>query len=134
MAGATKKVRLKYSPQKYQMEIHASKKRFKVVIIGRRGGKTELAIHHTIRKAVTNPGLYWIVAPSYKQTKSIVWTRLKTILKIDDLWKFNEQELYAEHTLLNTRIELRGADNEDSLRGVGLKGLVCDRDWETNTS
>lgn len=119
-------MRLHYVPQTYQKEIHESGKRFKVVIIGRRGGKTELAVRETIRAAVTKPGLYWIVAPSYRQVKSIVWTRLKQILRVDEYWKFNEQELYAEHTILNTRIELRGADNEDSLRGVGLDGVVMD--------
>lgn len=94
--------------------------------IGRRGGKTELLINETIRSSVTNPGLHWIVAPSYRQAKSICWTRLKSLLKVDPDWKYNEQELYAEHPKMSTRIELRGADNEDSLRGVGLKSCGLD--------
>ena len=72
MDGVTLKVRIKYVPQTYQKEIHNDPSRFKVVIIGRRGGKTELAVQHVIRAAVSNPGLYWIVAPSYKQVKEIV--------------------------------------------------------------
>lgn len=115
-----------YSPQPYQVQIHESPKRFKVVKIGRRGGKTELLINEQIKQAVTNPGLHWIIAPSYKQVKSICWTRLKALLKVDKDWKFNEQELSAYHPLIGTTIELKGADNEDSLRGVGLKSVGID--------
>lgn len=97
-----------------------------MVVIGRRGGKTVLSINEIIKKAVSKPGLYWFVAPSYKQAKNIGWTILKNLLKVDKDWKFNESELSAEHPFINTKIELKGADNEDSLRGVGLSGVVLD--------
>lgn len=51
---------------------------------------------------------------------------MKALLKVDPDWKYNEQELYAEHPQIGTRIELKGADNEDSLRGVGLKSAGLD--------
>lgn len=73
-----------------------------------------------------SPGLYWIIAPTYRQVKSIIWTRLKQVLKNDTYWKFNEQELSAYHTLINTSIELRGTDNPEMLKGVGLNGVVID--------
>lgn len=120
------RVEIPYCPQEYQKEIHFSPKRFKVVIIGRRGGKTELAVNEIIKRSMDDPGLYWIVAPTYKQVKSIVWERLKMLLKNDPYWKYNESELSAYHTLRNTKIELKGAENEDSLRGIGLKGAVLD--------
>jgi hypothetical protein len=115
-----------YCPQDFQRAIHESKKRFKVVKIGRRGGKTELLINEQIRQAVNNPGLHWICAPSYKQVKSISWTRLKALLKVDRDWKCNEQELSAHHPVIGTTLELKGTDNEDSLRGVGLKSVGLD--------
>ena len=121
-----KQITIPYTPQGYQLEIHNHPARFRVVNIGRRGGKTELLINEKIRDAVKNPGLHWIVAPSYRQVKSICWTRLKSLLKVDPDWKYNEQELYAEHPKIGTRIELKGADNEDSLRGVGLKSVGLD--------
>ncbi len=80
-----------------------------------------------IKKSIEKPGLYWYIAPSYRQAKSIAWTRLKTLLQPAlEHWKFNEQELYVEETYLKTRIELKGADNEESLLGVGLNGVVFD--------
>ena len=119
-------VEIPYKPQSYQAEIENDTTRFKVVVIGRRGGKTEMAINITLDKAMKDPGLYWIIAPFYGQVKSIVWTRLKTLLKNDPYWKYNEVELSAEHTLRKTRIELKGADKSDSLRGIGLKGIILD--------
>ena len=98
-----------------------------MVDIGRRGGKTEFALNELIKEAIRIPGLYWYVGPSYKQAKSIAWVRLKNLLKpARDHWKFNENELYAENIHTGARIELKGADNEESLLGVGLKGVVMD--------
>lgn len=120
-------VTIPYVPQRYQRELHEDSHRYKVVNIGRRGGKTEFVLNELLVSAIADPGLYWYVAPSYRQAKSISWVRLKVLLKdAYDLWKFNEQELYAEHISTGARIELKGADNEDSLLGVGLKGVVFD--------
>lgn len=129
MSGKTLEIAIPYEPQDYQAEIHFHPARFRVVDIGRRGGKTETAENEVIRRAVENPSLqypYWLVGPTFRQVKAINWTRLKALLVNDPKWKFNEQELYAEHPIIKTRIELKGSDNEDSLRGVGLSGVVMD--------
>ena len=130
MSGSTiPALPIQYYPQNYQIEIHNHPARFRVVDIGRRGGKTELAENEVIKRAVDKPSIqypYWLVAPTFRQVKAINWTRLKILLKPDNEWKFNEQELYAEHPRFGTRIELKGADNEESLRGVGLSGVVLD--------
>lgn len=129
MSGKTLEIAIPYEPQNYQQEIHYHPARFRVVDIGRRGGKTETAENEIIRKAVEKPSIqypYWLVSPTFRQVKSINWTRLKALLINDTAWKFNEQELYAEHPHIKTRIELKGSDNEDSLRGVGLSGVVMD--------
>lgn len=115
-----------YVPQPYQQQIEDHPARFKVVILGRRAGKTEMAINIVVSKAMEVPGRYWIVAPSYRQCKSIVWTRLKQLVKNDPYWEFNESDLSAKHTKRHTLIELKGADNEDNLKGVALQGLVMD--------
>lgn len=100
--------------------------RFKVVIAGRRFGKTHLAIRQLCWNARLPNKEVWYVAPSYKQAKMIVWRKLKQRL-IDLRWtkKINEAELSI--TLKNgSTIALKGADNEDSLRGVGLDYLIMD--------
>ena len=127
-----KTITIPFFPQDYQRDILTDKSRFKVVVRGRRGGKTEEEIQGIVMDAVTNPGRHWLVGPSYRQIKSIAWTRLKAVLDVDKDWVFNEQELYAHNpNILDssgtpTRIELKGADKEDSLVGVALKTLRVD--------
>jgi len=109
-----------------QQTIFDDTTRFKVVIAGRRFGKTFLAIQALCYHARIPNQEVWYVAPSYKQAKLIVWRKLKSRLQ-DLRWirKTNESELSIE--LKNgSRISLKGADNEDSLRGVGLNYIILD--------
>jgi hypothetical protein len=109
-----------------QRNIANNHKRFRVVIAGRRFGKTHLSIRELCYHA-RDPGKeVWYVAPTYKMARQIVWRKLKN--RLDDLnWlrKTNETELRLE--LVNGSIIcLKGADNYDSLRGVGLDFIVID--------
>ena len=109
-----------------QSEVAFSHSRFKVVIAGRRWGKTYLAIRELARSCRLPNKRAFYVAPTYRQAKQIVWDQLK--YRLQDLnWveKTNESDLTV--TLRNgSRISLRGADNPDSLRGVGLDAVVLD--------
>jgi hypothetical protein len=58
--------------------------------------------------------------------RNIVWTPLKNKLRdLNWIKKINESRLEIILTN-NSLIMLRGADNPDSLRGIGLDFLVCD--------
>jgi hypothetical protein len=100
--------------------------RFRVVVAGRRFGKTHLSIRELCKHARLPQQEVWYVAPTYRQAKQIVWRKLKN--KLQDLrWaeRINESELtiYLKN---GSTIALKGADNADSLRGVGLDFLVMD--------
>lgn len=100
-----------------------------MVVCGRRFGKTSFAVNELLYNALTIPNsVYWYVGPTYRQAKMIAWRMLEDILTRlpENLVKRkNEQELSI--TFQNdSRIEIKGADNEDSLRGVGLNGVVLD--------
>jgi hypothetical protein len=110
-----------------QRQVAKDDSRFKVLITGRRFGKTHLCIRELCKNAAQNPkSVNWLVAPSYRMAKQLVW--LPLLDKLGSLrWikKKNESEL----TIIlknNSIIALRGADNADSLRGVGLDFLVMD--------
>jgi hypothetical protein len=109
-----------------QKSITQSDKRFRVAICGRRWGKTYLSIREIAKFArIPNKKVFY-VAPSYRMAKQIVWDKLKYKL-MDMHWveKVNESDLSIQ--LINgSKIYLRGADNYDSLRGVGLDFLVMD--------
>lgn len=100
--------------------------RFKVVIAGRRFGKTYLACDRLAWHARIPHKLCWYVAPTYKQARMIAWRSLKErLLGLRWVSKINESLLTI--TLKNnSEIALKGADNEDSLRGIGLDFLICD--------
>lgn len=111
------------NPQKHVINNNA---RFRVLITGRRFGKTFLAINELAKFASQPKQKVWYVAPSYRQAKQIVWNELKERL-IKHKWvkKINHSDLTI--TLKNnSHITLRGSDNESSLRGVGINFLVID--------
>jgi hypothetical protein len=111
---------------KPQETIALDSHRFICVVAGRRFGKTHLSIRQLCYHAKDPDKTVWYCAPTYRQAKQIVWRKLKN--KLQDLrWtkKVNESELSIE--LKNgSIISLKGADNADSLRGVGLDYLVMD--------
>lgn len=108
-----------------QMEVYLNPARFRVVVAGRRWGKTQLAKISILRHAKVKNRLIWYVAPSYRMAKQIMWPELIDAIPRKWIRKVHETNLTIE--LKNkTRIELKGADNPDSLRGVGIHFLVLD--------
>ena len=106
--------------------------RFRVLITGRRFGKTFVAINEIAKFASIPNKKVWYVAPSYRQAKAICWGVLKEKM-IYHKWvkSINHSDLTL--TLKNnSQITLRGSDNESSLRGVGLHFLILDEFQDIN--
>lgn len=109
---------------KPQSEVWRGSTRFKVLVCGRRWGKTYFALTWLLAKAGAKKGIYYYIAPTYVAAKSIAWRLLKELAEGYYSVK-NESELYIE--LSNgSVIQLKGADNRDGLRGVSLSGVVID--------
>lgn len=115
-----------------QMEIFQSPARFKVVAAGRRGGKSYLSAIVLLIEALKNEGKgyqlsdkrVFYVAPTYDQGKRIIWDLLKDLGKEVIKSTLENQGIM---TLINGRkIEIKGADRPDTLRGVGLSFCVLD--------
>lgn len=101
--------------------------RFKVLITGRRFGKTFLGIRELCKSAATKPGsVNWAVCPSYRMAKQIWWEQIKA--KLHELrWIKSSNEAELTIKLKNgSTISLKGCDNPDSLRGVGLDFVIFD--------
>lgn len=117
--------RMKLSLHPKQMEVYQDKHRFRVMVAGRRTGKSYLARVELISFAVKPNQKIWYVAPTYRMAKQIMWGELLDALPKQWISRQNETNLSVE--LVNgSRIELKGADKPDSLRGVGLNFLVLD--------
>ena len=119
---------------KPQRKVADDQTRFRVLVTGRRFGKTTLAIRELCYVAREMDKVCWFVCPSYRQAKQIAWVKIKKLLK-DLRWvkRINEAELTIE-LKNNSRICLRGADNKDSLRGVGIDFLVLDESADIEES
>lgn len=101
--------------------------RFKVLITGRRFGKTHLGIRELCKSAATIPGsINWAICPSYRMAKAIWWTQIKE--KLNNLrWIETSNEAELTIKLKNgSQIALKGCDNPDSLRGLGLDFVIFD--------
>jgi hypothetical protein len=99
--------------------------RFRVLVAGRRFGKTYLALAEIMRLAAQPNRLIWYVGPNDGQSKRIVWDRLKTLTR--PIWakRPNETELRIETKSASTII-VSGAFHPDSLRGDGLDLIILD--------
>jgi hypothetical protein len=119
-------VNLNLSVRWRQAQVLKSCKRFIVVVAGRRWGKSTLAIWWLILNGFSGDDrLCYYVAPSYAQAKRIAWPVLKKLVPPNGRSRVNERELLLE--LPNgSVIQLQGADQPDSLRGVGLDSVVLD--------
>ena len=109
-----------------QRQVYDAPERFKLLCSGRRFGKTYLCITRLLNWALEKPGsLNWYVTANYRMAKQIAWRQLKDMAPRELVVKQNESDLSIEF-VNGAQIALRGADNEDSLRGVSLSSLVVD--------
>ena len=110
-----------------QSQVSNSKKRFRVLVSGRRFGKTYLCITEMMKYATKVKQNIWYVAPTFKMAREIVWNKLKEMLSnfkwIDTI---NESNLSIKVKKTGSIISLKGCENYDSLRGVGIDFLILD--------
>jgi hypothetical protein len=117
---------LNWSLLPWQIEVWQSPQRFKVIVAGRRTGKSNLSIKKIIAAGLEAPSgsavLY--VGPTQSQVRQIAW---------DAILEQGREVIKAAHvnsmdvTLVNgVKIHLRSAENPDTLRGLKLHFVVID--------
>jgi hypothetical protein len=79
-----------------QYEVFSDGRRFRILVAGRRFGKSYLAIIELIQAAWGRGRLVWYVAPTYKQAKRVVWNMLKQLTPTYWASKPNETNLTIE--------------------------------------
>lgn len=96
------------------------------MVLHRRAGKTVAVLNHLQRDALKTPdSRYAYIAPFYKQAKNIAWDMLKLYSRMIPGVKYNESELSVTYPN-GSKLQLYGADNPDSLRGIALWGVAFD--------
>ena len=111
---------------KPQTKIYDDSARFRVIVAGRRFGKTFLSTAEILSKALSAKDQHvWYVAPTYKAAKEIAWDMLLSQIPATYVVKKNESALTI--VLLNgSTISLKGAEKPDNLRGRSLDFVVLD--------
>jgi hypothetical protein len=114
-----------------QWEVHQGQSRHKVVVAGRRWGKSvyagvdllEAGLQHIQERQPDHYQGYWVF-PTYRQGKRVAWRFLKDLTRP---WTThcNETELSVDLMDRGT-ICIAGADKPDSLRGPGIHKLAMD--------
>lgn len=119
-----------YWPTPWQASVLDDPHQFIVICAGRRTGKTILALTKLVMVATNTPGstcLY--VAPTYGMAKDIAWSKLKEMIEpfrmAGAIYRIYESDLLIRFRS-GSLIQLKGADKEDALRGMGLDFVVLD--------
>ena len=109
-----------------QGEVFNSDKRFRVLVAGRRFGKSYLSCIELLRGTINRPGeVYFYCAPTYRMAKDIAWKELKKL--VPKVWIKAKNETDLRLDLINgSSIELKGTENAMALRGRSLAGVVLD--------
>ena len=121
-------IKIPYKPRDLQAEMHTDLKRWNVLVMHRRFGKTVFAVNHMIKHALTCPlprPRVALVAPTFTQAKRISWDYVKYYAGVIPGVTFNETELRADFPN-GGRIMLLSGENPDALRGIYLDLCVFD--------
>lgn len=122
-----------YTPREWQLHVHKHLKRFSVLNVHRRAGKSIMCVNQMIHVLLTcehkNPfGAY--IAQNYASAKRIIWDYLKQYTQSFIDVTANESELLI--TIQRPwkgdkiRIQLLGSERPDSLRGLYFDIVVFD--------
>ena len=125
-----------YEPHFNQLTIHnaALNYRYRVVVAGRRFGKTALLLNECLSRLFNlnrKKQQIWIVLPEYKQAKNIYWvdpdiTKYYMPYVQMGLLKKNDSELSLYCPTTESYLFLKGSDEPKSLRGSGLDFIGWD--------
>ena len=121
-------VKIPYRPRALQAEMHNSLKRWNVLVMHRRFGKTVFAVNQLIKTTLTCPlprPRTAFVAPTFAQAKRIAWDYVKFYASVIPGVTFNETELRADFPN-GGRLMLLSAENPDALRGIYLDECIFD--------
>jgi predicted phage terminase large subunit-like protein len=107
-----------------QQEVADSEARYKVVVCGRQWGKTLLGVVTCVSEALKGGHVWW-VAPSFP-IGELGWSRIDELCRQIPGCRFEGRPVFRITLPSGGTIQLRSADNPDSLRGATLNGVVFD--------
>ena len=120
-----------YKPHSGQLLLHASNSRFKIVVAGRRWGKSLLAAKEAEIMIIKPNTRGWIVSKTYDLGEKVFREIYKTLIcklkyrTVRKSYSTKGGSMYLEFPW-GSVVEVKSADHPDSLIGEGLDWLVFD--------
>lgn len=118
--------------QKKVMQAFDNGKRWVVLCVSRRAGKSLFAWNLLIREAINKPGTYWYCFDNYSTAYKAIWVamtskgiRFLDMIPKDLVLSMNSAKLEIKLTN-GSVITLVGINKADKLVGAGLQGVVFD--------
>lgn len=127
-------VGIRFTPRAWQQKCMELQKRFTVLALHRRAGKTTLAVAMLLTAAFRSQGNYVYISPQKNQSKTNMWDLIKQMLgdmldlKLDKdtrVVEIRESDLSVRF-YNGSRIWLLGAEDPDKVRGAKIKGAIVD--------
>ena len=118
---------MKITLTKPQHKVSKSNKRFRVLVSGRRFGKTYLCITEMMKYATQVRKNIWYVAPTFKMAREIVWSKLKQMLaSFNWIESINETNFYQNKLIYNFFDKYTDPHSEyfGALANYGLIGFI----------
>ena len=106
-------------------KILMDKSRFKVLVCGRRWGKTILSLMYLLKDPFQANERRYFITPTYRMGRTIVFPVLRRMFTQFNGAKLNETEMSVRFEN-GAECAVKGADNEHALRGVELTKVVMD--------
>ena len=106
-----------------QLAVYEANARFKVLVAGRRWGKSRLAMYMLIIEALKSKKEdVFYIAPTFDQARRILWRDLKNLA--GNLVDWTHENTATMRLINGVQIQLAGSDRPDSLRGIAMH-FVC---------
>lgn len=132
-AKAEQSISTGYNPRPLQAVLHSKLKRFNVLVMHRRFGKTVFSVNEMLDQALRCPHKdpqYAYIAPTYGQAERIAWDMLKSYTREIPGVEYNQQKLTCtiprKDRKDRIKIFLMGSENPDTIRGMYLDGAILD--------
>ena len=116
-----------YKPRPWQKDLHRKIKRFNVLVFHRGAGKSIFALNELVKKMLSGPSFaeYAYILPHRNQAERNVWDPLKRYTEMIPGVTYNNSTLVMRMPN-GSKLNILGADNPESLRGLHLHGLILD--------
>lgn len=117
-----------YCPHSYQLSFHRDDSRWRIVVGGRRVGKSKMCIQEALKTCLTenNQLVYWI-APNLRLAKEVGFEELENYIDILDnvIEDINMSDLTVSFKN-GSRLVFKSGDNPNSLRGRKINLVILD--------